>query len=152
MGALKWGLRVLVRSCPPLPTSVIILRRRFPLQKVSQKAQLQTIVHELQRVALRPHLRAPIWTLPICFLFGGRANRRRSLRPWGRVQVHGGQRRTGRHETLYAILLICLFCSLSVGTRKRLQEIDFDNFSKAPSSSNTIISLKCPECSKTVEC
>ena len=59
MGALKWELRVHVFSCPQLPTTVIILRRKFPSQKGPKghkSAQLQTIVRELPRVALSPHL------------------------------------------------------------------------------------------------
>ena len=67
MGALKWGLRVLVFNCPQLPTVVIILQRKFPSQKGPKghkSAQLQTIVRKLPRVALSPHLRAPIWTFP----------------------------------------------------------------------------------------
>ena len=66
MGALIWGLRVLVLNCPQLPPAVIILQRKFRLQgpKGHTCAQLQTIVHELLRVALSPRLRAPVWTFP----------------------------------------------------------------------------------------
>ena len=56
-------LRVLVLSCPQLPTHVILLQRESFLQKGPKGhkcAQLQRIAHELQ---LSPHLRAPIWTL-----------------------------------------------------------------------------------------
>ena len=63
MGALKWGLKVLVLNCAQLPTIVIILRRKS-LYKSAQKA---TNVHNCRRLctsALSPHLRAPIWTFP----------------------------------------------------------------------------------------
>ena len=50
MRALKWGLRVLVLHCLQSPTTVIILRRKFPSQKGPKghkSAQLQTIVRAL---------------------------------------------------------------------------------------------------------
>ena len=63
----RWGLslRVLVLKCPQLPSPVIVLRRRFSFWQKELKghtcAQLQTIVYELQRVALSPHLDSPQW-------------------------------------------------------------------------------------------
>ena len=48
MGALKWGLRILVLNCAQLPTSVVIATK-IPLQKRPKGhkcAQLQTIAHE----------------------------------------------------------------------------------------------------------
>ena len=35
-GLSKWGLKVLVRNCPRLPTNVVILWRKFPLQKATK--------------------------------------------------------------------------------------------------------------------
>ena len=48
-------------------TSVIILRRKIPSQKGSKghkRAQVQTIVHELQRVALSPPVESPHLDFP----------------------------------------------------------------------------------------
>ena len=62
-GLNKWGLKVLVHNCPRLPTIVVILRRKFPLKKRPRSPQKCSIiddcVHELQRVALSPHLDFP---------------------------------------------------------------------------------------------
>ena len=38
---------------------------KIPFTIGHKGAQLQQTVHELQRVAFSPHLRAPTWTLPI---------------------------------------------------------------------------------------
>ena len=35
-GLCKWGLKVLVHNCPRLPTIVVILPRKFPLQKATK--------------------------------------------------------------------------------------------------------------------
>ena len=63
MGALKWGLKVLVLNCAQLPTSVIIFSRKF----LCNSARKATNVHNCRRLrtsAVTPHLRAPICTFP----------------------------------------------------------------------------------------
>ena len=57
-GFANGGLRQLstiVHNCRHFAT-------KTPFTKGHESAQLRTIVHKLQGVALSPHLRAPIWT------------------------------------------------------------------------------------------
>ena len=69
MEALKWGLRVLVLNCPPLPTIVIILRRRFTSHKGPEglRPQKCTIADDYARVAacgLKPPFKSPDLDFP----------------------------------------------------------------------------------------
>ena len=68
MGALKWRLKVVVHNCTRLPTIVVILCDENSLYKRAQKTtrvlQLQTIVPELQRVALSPPFESPHLDFP----------------------------------------------------------------------------------------
>ena len=68
MGALKWGLKVVVHNCTRLPTLVIIFRdEKNPFTKGPEGPQMCTIADDCARVAesgLKPHLRAPIWSFP----------------------------------------------------------------------------------------
>ena len=50
-GLCKWGLSVLVHNCPRLPTLVVILWRKFPLEMGPERPQKCTIVRKLQIVA-----------------------------------------------------------------------------------------------------
>ena len=64
MGALKGGLGYLSRiayNCHHFATKNFLYKRA---QKGHKCAQLQTVVHKLQRVALSPHLRAPFGLSP----------------------------------------------------------------------------------------
>ena len=59
-----WGLKVLVHNRPRLPTIVVILRRKFPLERGPKRRQKCTIVDDCAHIAESrlkpPHLRAPI--------------------------------------------------------------------------------------------
>ena len=62
MGALQMGAQ---GTRPQLSTIAFNCRHfatKIPFTKGHESAQLHTIVHKLPRVALSPHLRAPIWT------------------------------------------------------------------------------------------
>ena len=50
-GLSKWGLKVLVHNCPRLPTIVIILRRKFPLEKGTRMPQMCTIADDCAQIA-----------------------------------------------------------------------------------------------------
>ena len=50
-GKSKWGLNVLVHVCPRLPTSVAIVRRKFPLERGPKGPQKCTIVDDCARIA-----------------------------------------------------------------------------------------------------
>ena len=62
MGALKWGLKVLVHNCPRSPTIDVILRRKFPLERGPNGPQKRTIVDNCAQIAesgLKPPFESP---------------------------------------------------------------------------------------------
>ena len=72
MGALKWGLKVLVLDCPHLPAILIILRRNSLYKRAQKATKMYNCRRFWARVAQSglesPHLRAPIWNFPILHL------------------------------------------------------------------------------------
>ena len=50
-GLSKWGLKVLVHNCPRLPTIVVILRRKLPLERGPKRPQKRTIVDDCAQIA-----------------------------------------------------------------------------------------------------
>ena len=50
-GLSKWGLKALVHNCPRLPTIVVILRRKFPLERGPKRPQKCTIVDDCAQIA-----------------------------------------------------------------------------------------------------
>ena len=61
-GLSKWGLKVLVHNCPRLSTIVVILRRKFPLEKGPKRPQKCTIVDDCAQIAesgLKPPFESP---------------------------------------------------------------------------------------------
>ena len=65
----KWGLQVqvLVHNCPRLPTIVVILRRKFPLERGPKGPQKCTIVDECAQIAesgLKPLFESPHFDFP----------------------------------------------------------------------------------------
>ena len=61
-GLSRWGLKVLVHKCPRLPTIVVILRRKFPLERGPNGPQKCTIVGECAQIEvsdLKPPIREP---------------------------------------------------------------------------------------------
>ena len=68
MGKSKWGLskqglKVLVHNCPRLPTVVVILRRKFSLERGPKWPQKYTIVDGCAQIAesgLKPPFESPI--------------------------------------------------------------------------------------------
>ena len=66
-GLSKWGLKVLVHNCPRLPTIVVILRRKFPLERGPKRPQKCTIVDDCARIAesgLKPPFESPHLDFP----------------------------------------------------------------------------------------
>ena len=49
-GLSKWGLKALVHNCPRLPMIVVILRRKFPLERGLKRPQKCTIVDDCARI------------------------------------------------------------------------------------------------------
>ena len=61
-GLSKWGLKVLVHNCPRLPTIVVILRRKFLLDRGPKGPQKCTIVDDCAQIAesgLEPQFESP---------------------------------------------------------------------------------------------
>ena len=87
-GKSKWGLSngglaysfSIVHHCLQLSSFGVenSLQKKGP--KGHKCAHLQTIVHELQRVALSTHLRDPIWTFPSSILTRAHLHRRNNRR------------------------------------------------------------------------
>ena len=50
-GLSKWGLKVLVHNCPQLPPIVVILRRKFPLERGPKWPQKCKIVDDCAQIA-----------------------------------------------------------------------------------------------------
>ena len=66
-GLSKWGLKVLVHDCPRLPTIVVILRRKFPLERRPKRPQKCTIVDDCAQIAesgLKPPFESPHLDFP----------------------------------------------------------------------------------------
>ena len=66
-GLNKWGLKVLVHNCPRLPTIVVILRRKFPLER---GPKVHTIVDNCVPPFESPHLDVPDLFMGAGFFFG----------------------------------------------------------------------------------
>ena len=65
-GLSRWGLKVLVHNCPRLPTIVVILRRKFPLERGPKRPQKCTIVDDCAQIAesgLKPPFESPAFGL-----------------------------------------------------------------------------------------
>ena len=66
-GLSKWGLKVLVHNCPRLPTIVVILRRKFSLERGPKRPQKCTIVDDCVQIAesgLKPPFESPHLDFP----------------------------------------------------------------------------------------
>ena len=66
-GLSKWGLNVLVRNGPQLPTIVVILRRKFPLERGPKRPQKCTSVDDCAQIAesgLKPPFESPHLDFP----------------------------------------------------------------------------------------
>ena len=74
-GLSKWGLKVLVHHCPRLPTIVVVLRRKFPLERGPKRPQKCTIVDDCAQIAesgLKPPFESPHLDFPERRLYGSR--------------------------------------------------------------------------------
>ena len=67
MGALTWGLKVLVNTCPRLPQIVVILPQKFPLERLPKGPQKRTIVDNCAHIA-ESGLKPPFESPPLDFL------------------------------------------------------------------------------------
>ena len=66
-GKSKWGLKVLVHNCPRLPTIVVILQQKFPLERGPKGPQKCTIVDDCVQIAesgLKPSFESPHLDFP----------------------------------------------------------------------------------------
>ena len=73
-GLSKWGLKALVHNCPRLPTIVVILRRKFPLERGPKRPQKCTIVDDCAQIAesgLKPPFESPHLDFPDKFFVNG---------------------------------------------------------------------------------
>ena len=61
-GLSKWGLKALVHNCPRLPTIVVTLRRKLPLERGPKRPQKCTIVDDCAQIVesgLKPPFESP---------------------------------------------------------------------------------------------